>query len=441
YPPAWESGELSMWELLLNSKNTLKFMVPFFIRKDVSKWINKSCKVISHKVYKSNKGNYGSKLIEYKKNFIVKEQRVLSSRCFNLKHLRCTLISFERNYQIKTLSNQIINKRFYSLNVELSSSNKSILHPWFVTGFIDAEGSFMVVVRKSSKYRSMLKDYLLVLVRKNLKINVKKQITNKLYYSSVVKPDSNNKLILKPWYITGLIDAEGSFIISIIKNPRCKTGWEVQTMFSISLHKKDYTILELIKSYFEGRGSINKERQDSLHYRVKALLDLTNVIIPHFEKYPLITQKRADFELFKQIVFMLNNKEHLTSEGLAKIVSIRSSLNKGLSPLLMENFPNIVPIERPKFETPKTFYPDWIAGFASGEACFMIKFYKSSNYRLNELASLNFYITQHIRDKQLLLNLVKYLNCGIVFKHSENAVVFKVSKFSDITQKIIPFFF
>ena len=40
------------------------------------------------------------------------------------------------------------------------------------------------------------------------------------------------------------------------------------------------------------------------------------MIIDHFDKYPLITQKRADFILFKSIVEMLNRKEHLTEEGL-----------------------------------------------------------------------------------------------------------------------------
>jgi hypothetical protein len=46
--------------------------------------------------------------------------------------------------------------------------------------------------------------------------------------------------------------------------------------------------------------------------RGQGLENLTRFILPHFKKYPLLTQKRADFELFKQIVFMMNNKEHLT---------------------------------------------------------------------------------------------------------------------------------
>ena len=49
------------------------------------------------------------------------------------------------------------------------------------------------------------------------------------------------------------------------------------------------------------------------------------VIIPHFIKYPLITQKHVDFLLFKQVVELMNRKEHQTKEGLGKIVNIRAS--------------------------------------------------------------------------------------------------------------------
>jgi hypothetical protein len=33
----------------------------------------------------------------------------------------------------------------------------------------------------------------------------------------------------------------------------------------------------------------------SVQYRVGSLKDLNDKIIPHFDKYPLITQKKADF--------------------------------------------------------------------------------------------------------------------------------------------------
>jgi hypothetical protein len=49
--------------------------------------------------------------LEYK---TVKEQRVYGSWCFLKKYLRCTLMGFERNYQIKILSKQINKIRYYN---------------------------------------------------------------------------------------------------------------------------------------------------------------------------------------------------------------------------------------------------------------------------------------------------------------------------------------
>jgi hypothetical protein len=78
--------------------------------------------------------------------------------------------------------------------------------------------------------------------------------------------------------------------------------------------------------------------------------DLINNIIPHFEKYHLISKKRADFLLFKDILSLMSKGEHLTKEGLNKIMAIRASLNKGLSDKLKESFPDISPVKRPEIK-------------------------------------------------------------------------------------------
>jgi hypothetical protein len=64
-------------------------------------------------------------------------------------------------------------------------------------------------------------------------------------------------------------------------------------------------------------------------------------IIPHFEKYPLITQKHSDFIYFRDIVKLISNKEHLNKEGLNNIVSLKASLNNGLSNELSTYFPQV----------------------------------------------------------------------------------------------------
>jgi hypothetical protein len=70
--------------------------------------------VTSLKASEKNVGNRGSKSI-ISKNIIVKEQRVYGSWYDNiLSYLRCTLMGFERNYQVRIPSNQIIQRRLYS---------------------------------------------------------------------------------------------------------------------------------------------------------------------------------------------------------------------------------------------------------------------------------------------------------------------------------------
>lgn len=49
-------------------------------------------------------------------------------------------------------------------------------------------------------------------------------------------------------------------------------------------------------------------------------------------------------------------------------------------------------------------------------------------------------IAQHFKDKLLIDNLMNSLNCGVVSKHSNNAVVLTISRFKDIYNKINPLF-
>jgi hypothetical protein len=119
--------------------------------------------------------------------------------------------------------------------------------------------------------------------------------------------------------------SEGSFLILIRKNKNLKIGWNVELRFQITLHEKDRALLEQIKNYF-GVGTVNKDIAQSVKYYVLSIKDIS-VIISHFDKYPLISQKQADFELFKQAFLIISKKEHLTEEGLRKIVALKASLN------------------------------------------------------------------------------------------------------------------
>jgi len=64
----------------------------------------------------------------------------------------------------------------------------------------------------------------------------------------------------------------------------------------------------------------------------------------------LLTQKKADYLLFKQAVELVLRKDHLTRQGLLEIVSIKASLNLGLPDELKKAFPDVIPKDRPVVE-------------------------------------------------------------------------------------------
>lgn len=170
---------------------------------------------------------------------------------------------------------------------------------------------------------------------------------------------------LNPYFITGFSDGEATFTISIAKdNRKRKTArrlskntereiFSIHPSFAISLNVKDKEIIHSLQSYL-GVGKIKQDlRHNAIVLYVNSVEELTRVIIPFFDEYPLITQKRADFLLLKMAVGLINEGAHLTTEGLIKIVSIKASMNSGLSGTLKESFPDIVPVPRPEVLIPE----------------------------------------------------------------------------------------
>lgn len=288
-------------------------------------------------------------------------------------------------------------------------------------------------VKFNTCLRSILSGFYL-----NLAINNQSKQIHKRFYTST----NTNKIDIieyrskmNPWFFTGFSDGEASFIIYIQKTDKIKIGWATWVAFEININDRDLSILKDIKSYL-GVGKINQKSNGTCVYNVRSFKELS-VIIDHFDKYPLLTQKRADYLLFKSAFEIIKIKEHLTEKGFHKILAIRASINKGLPPALKEIFPNITPSVRPSVLDSKVTDPNWLAGFTTAEGCFLVRVMNKPNN--NTLVLLQFKLTQHSRDEQFFRSLVDYLGCGRIYVN-ERSVDFFITKFNDITDKLIPLF-
>ena len=111
-------------------------------------------------------------------------------------------------------------------------------------------------------------------------------VNTRRYYATL----SNNKhkindLQIDPWFITGFSDGEGCFSCSVLKSSSYKFGWEVQPIFQIKLHIRDYPLLLRIQHSLGGIGTVSSN-QSSCAFRVKKLSELIEFILFFFDKYP-----------------------------------------------------------------------------------------------------------------------------------------------------------
>lgn len=145
--------------------------------------------VTTNKILEKEMGNRGSKSGYNIKS--VKEQRLYGNSVKNnIFRLRCILKGFEKNCQVKILSKQI-NR---SISYFASIPNLQTMHPY-----------------------------------------------------------------LKPNFVTGFTDAEGSFIVRVRKNPELKIGLNVKVKFSICLHEKDIAILNLFNNISRIKEILQKQ--------------------------------------------------------------------------------------------------------------------------------------------------------------------------------------
>jgi len=258
-------------------------------------------------------------------------------------------------------------------------------------------------------------------------VRILSKLNNKKYYTT--------KTHIDPWFITGFTDAEGSFMVHLVKDKR-NLQWRVWLNFVIGLHKSDLALLKDIQTFF-GVGNVNVYDKMAF-YSVSSQKDIFTIIIPHFDTYPLHTKKKADYILFKCAALIVKTKDHLNLNGIQKIVNIRASINRGLTPILIKAFPNTIPVPRPVIVL-EEYTSEWVAGFVSGDGGFCIgtlrKRVQSRIYGLNT----SFYISQHVRDQDLMLSFQKFFNCGKL-TYNKTAMMFRIEKFNNNYDIIIPFF-
>jgi len=129
------------------------------------------------------------------------------------------------------------------------------------------------------------------------------------------------------YYLAGFADGEGSFNVSFRPRQDYKSPWKVSLCFNIS--QKDKIILALYKRYL-GCGTLRGRPDGVWYYEVNNLNAIREKVIPFFRRYSFLSaKKKRDFAKFCELAKLITNEDHLTEEGIKKILEIRRDMNDG----------------------------------------------------------------------------------------------------------------
>lgn len=155
---------------------------------------------------------------------------------------------------------------------------------------------------------------------------------------SAGKTSSGMHKSLSDDYLVGFVEGEGMFYIGIVPSKETKTGWQVIHFFKVSQNPSGLGVLSYFVKRF-GCGYIKANSKTdftdkSLAYVVRDFKSLKNIIIPFFESKLVI--KKDVFGKFKRVINLMDEKNHLTKEGISEILDVAYSMNTGKRRVLKE---------------------------------------------------------------------------------------------------------
>ena len=164
-------------------------------------------------------------------------------------------------------------------------------------------------------------------------------------------------------WLVGFTDGDGSFSVL-----RQSDKWSLT--FKISQNTYNLRALHYIKKEL-GAGSIFVEsKNDMAHFRIRDLKVINEKIFPIFDKYPLLTTKYFNYNIFKEAYRILDNKDltKLEKSNLLENLLLTKPSNSYISPV----WDNVSKPLIDANEAKKIISKAWLIGFIEAEGSFYL---------------------------------------------------------------------
>jgi hypothetical protein len=106
------------------------------------------------------------------------------------------------------------------------------------------------------------------------------------------------------------------------------TGYKVNLLIYINQHSRDKALINLFENILECGYTFDHSSGNARVFSVTKFEDIYIKMIPLLKKYKIKGIKLMDFKDFCEAAELIKNKSHLTLNGLEKLRSIKSKMNK-----------------------------------------------------------------------------------------------------------------
>lgn len=133
--------------------------------------------------------------------------------------------------------------------------------------------------------------------------------------------------------MAGFASGDSSFNIKTSISSTSSFNKRVQLRFGIGLNIREKALIQYLPVYFgvQLMGDTLKNvylKDNTAIFEAVKFSDITDKIIPFFDKYPIQGKKSSDFLSFKEAAEIIKSKDHLRPEGLEKILDIKAQMNQ-----------------------------------------------------------------------------------------------------------------
>ena len=237
-------------------------------------------------------------------------------------------------------------------------------------------------------------------------------------------------LLLNPQWLSGFVDGCGSFHI---KKRMIGDKMDYQPEFSITHHRCGVKLLNAIRTLL-GVGTVSSQSANNWQYCVRELPLLKSYIIPFFDAYPLLTNKRCEYEEWRCAVHELFQAQRLNEEQSNSWEGLAAETNEEKWQLHQQS--NLIFLQEPTLPTP------WVVGFCDAQGEFSVRISPRSEIIFGYTTNLEFSIRQNYFATCILDELETFFDCGQVHNDTQNPTRSKLRIRSNpaIASIIIPFF-